>query len=86
MNATPVEAFPADTVSLVIGFILVAFAGIFGFLVKKAFSDLTEGVHGLGSKIDVLQQTLNKNTTDTAVLTARIESLEKWRDRQEKSA
>ena len=83
---------PTDTVSLVLSTLVLGGLSAFGFLVRRAFSDLTEGMKELRiealassaatvAKIDTLAASLHSNNTEVAVLRARVDRLESELDR-----
>ena len=63
-------SLPPEVVAFLVGLIVLFFTGVFGFLVKKAFNDLAEGVKNLGQKIDTLQLTVAGQNTAIALLNA----------------
>ena len=69
----------------VLGVGLTAVVSLFGFLAKKAFSDVTEQLHGMTGKLDTLITTQAQGDTRMAVLenqvTTCIEELDKVREK-----
>lgn len=76
---------PPEIQSFVLAAVVTAAMSTFGFLVKRAFGDLAEGLKELkmevGGKLDLLASSLNQNNTEVAVLQARVERLENELDR-----
>lgn len=72
--------FPADSMTLVVGLVLLAGISVTGFLARKAFGDLTDGLKEIrtemGAKLDTLAASLHSNNTEVAVLRTRVDRLE----------
>lgn len=68
---------PQDTATFLLSIFALLLVSVVGYLTKRAFTDLTEGVRGLGGKIDTVQATIAGQNTLIAVLTHRVEQLEK---------
>lgn len=73
MNYSP------DSTTLIVGLVLMAGISISGFLARKAFSDLTEGLKDVSQKLDLLTASLHANNVEVAVLRSRVDRLESER-------
>lgn len=70
MNYSP------DSTTLIVGLVLLAGISISGFLARKAFTDLADGLKGVDHKLDLLTTNLHANSTEVAVLRSRVDRIE----------
>lgn len=68
--------FSPDSITLIVGLVLLAGTSVFGFLVRKAFGDLTEGLKEVSTKLDALNSSLHLSSTEIAVLRTRVDRME----------
>lgn len=72
--------YSTETLSLIVGILMMGGLSMFGFLARKAFGDLADGLKELrtevSTKLDSLVTGMHQTTLETAVLRARIDRME----------
>ena len=68
--------FAPDSISLLLGIVLLGGLSTFGFLARKAFGDLTDGLKMANAKLDGLAVALQTASVEVAVMRMRLEHLE----------